>query len=108
MNCTAIYNVLVDLLNQKNYWNNNTLREKTHKLWMNNKDLLSNDEKILLRHIIIELRCYLATTIGNKPFGYVRTYNVLCHLNYKLYPLMFDAATRDNLIASKYENEISL
>lgn len=53
------YNIckaVVDLLLTKNFWNISTIREKTRSLWMNNKDILEDDEQILLRYSIIETR----------------------------------------------------
>lgn len=54
-NCD-INKAIVDLLKTKNFWNISTIKDKTHILWMNNKDILSKEEAILLRYTIVNVR----------------------------------------------------
>lgn len=51
-----IYNVLMDVILKKNFWNITTIKTYTRQLWMNNRHILEDEEQILLRHLIVELR----------------------------------------------------
>lgn len=49
-------NLLLLTINLRETWNYCTLKNATHKTWMNFKDKLSNDQKVILRNAIISLR----------------------------------------------------
>lgn len=55
-NYIDINNLLIITINLRETWNYATLKNATHNTWITFKDKVSNDQKIILREAIIQLR----------------------------------------------------
>lgn len=98
-NCD-VNQAIVNLLKTKNFWNISTIKDKTHKLWMNNKDILSNEEAILLRYGIVGARKivyeYPSICISSK---------LLLSLYYNNYARYINSTTESKKIIDDFKNQ---